>query len=105
MARSEPGGEHLVEVRRKLREHIDRVTASEKSPGSIPKFCRMHGWDENMRIEIQRVIDGTRKRISGQFASRIQDATGGPEGEFPVSVWYAADESGSLPAVDAGQTG
>lgn len=98
MARSEPRGEHHVDATRRLREYIDRTA------GSIPKFCQQHGWDENMRIEIQRVINGKRKRISAKFALRIQDATGGADGPFPVSAWIEADGSGTLPALDADRT-
>jgi len=48
---------------------------------TVPGFCEEHGLD---RIQVQRAINGDRKRVSVDFAAEIERAT---QGHVSMRLW------------------
>lgn len=68
MARSRKFGPHMTKGGAALRAYLDERGIS------VPRFCEEKGLD---RIQVQRMLNGERKRVSLDFAASIDRATNG----------------------------
>jgi len=100
MPRARTYGPHLTAAALDLRKYIDAQHMS------VPTFCEVHGLD---RIQVQRMLNGQRERVSTAFAQAIQIATNGAVVWSRWNVRVAppprADESGSHAAVTVERAG
>jgi hypothetical protein len=61
-------GRMVTKGARDLRAYMNR------NGMNLPEFCEQHGLD---RINVKRILDGERQRITVDFALAIERATGG----------------------------
>jgi hypothetical protein len=97
MPRARKFGPHMKAGALDLRRYIDEQGIS------VPDFCEAHGLE---RVQVQRMLNGERQRVSVEFAADIERAT---EGAVRVLRWNEpADDghgSGEHPAVIVPPTG
>jgi hypothetical protein len=79
------GERRVTDAGRRLRQHLKRVGLS------IPEWCEKHGFDDSMRITIQRICTGERwASIPADTIVRIVDAVEDDGHSFDFR-WFGSD--------------